>query len=256
MSANPVTGASYFMRGLAMLPQKGLRHFVLIPLLVNVLLFGGAIWLLMDQFDNWLNYIFHNWLPDWLDFLRFVLWPLFAVLILLVVYYTFSVVANLIAAPFNGFLAEKVERELRGAVVTDEGWGAVIRMIPRTMQRELAKMAYYLPRVLVLLVLSFVPVVNVVMPVVWFLFGAWMMAIQYCDYPMDNNHVDFPRMRDMLRSRRFPAVGFGAVVQVGMLIPVVNLLVMPAAVIGATLFWMEEYAELSPEPTRAAAELN
>ncbi|SEG83858.1 sulfate transporter CysZ [Marinobacterium lutimaris] len=246
MSANPVRGASYFMRGLAMLPEPGIRSFVLIPLVINVLLFGGAIWLLINQFGNWIDYMMNAWLPawEWLDFLRYLLWPLLALVILVVVYYSFSIVANFIAAPFNGFLSEMVERKLRGTVSTDEGWAELVKMIPRSLQREVQKLLYYLPRLLVLLVLSFIPVINLVMPFVWFLFGAWMMSIQYCDYPMDNNKVSFPEMKRLLKSHRFTAVGFGSVVQVGMLIPLVNLLIMPAAVVGATIYWVEEHSHI------------
>lgn len=247
MSANPVRGAGYFMRGLAMLPQPGIRSFVLIPLIINVLLFGGAIWLLINQFSNWIDYMMNAWLPawEWLDFLRYLLWPFLALLVLVVVYYSFSIVANLIAAPFNGLLSEVVERKLRGTVSVDEGWAEFVKMVPRALQREVAKLMYYLPRVLILLVLSFIPVINLVMPFVWFLFGAWMMSIQYCDYPMDNNKVSFAEMKQLLKSHRFTAVGFGSLVQFGMLVPLVNLLIMPAAVVGATIYWVEEHRSMT-----------
>jgi len=237
-------GAGYLVRGLQMLPDPSIRHFVIVPLLVNILLFGGAIWLLVDQFDIWVDYLINKLLPDWewLEFLRYLLWPLLALLVLVIVYYSFTIVANFIAAPFNGFLAEKVERQLRGVAVGDEGWGALLAMIPRTLQRELAKLAYYLPRVLLLLVLTFVPVIGLLSPVLWFLFGAWMMSIQYCDYPMDNNKVSFGQMKQLLKSERLTAVGFGGLVQLGMMVPLLNLVLMPAAVVGATLYWVEEHA--------------
>jgi len=164
------------------------------------------------------------------------------VLVFVMVYYSFSIVANIIAAPFNGFLSEKVEKRLRGDVITDEGWQAVIALIPRSIGRELSKLAYYLPRVLFLLLLSVIPVVNIVAPFLWLLFGAWMMAIQYCDYPMDNNKVSFKNMKLMLKSDRFTAIGFGGLTQVGMMIPILNLVLMPAAVVGATIYWVEAHA--------------
>ncbi len=37
-----------------------------------------------------------------------------------------------------------------------------------------------------------------VAPVLWFLFSAWMLAIQYCDYPFDNHKVPFKEMRTAL----------------------------------------------------------
>ena len=79
------------------------------------------------------------------------------------------------------------------------------------------------------------------MPLIWFAFAAWMMAIQYCDYPMDNNQVGFKQMKQLLAERRWAALGFGSLIQLGMLVPGLNLILMPSAVIGATIFWVEQY---------------
>ena len=241
MAANPLRGAGYLVRGFSMLTEPGLRQFVMVPLLINVLLFSGAIWLLTAQFGEWINY-WMSLIPDWLSFIDWLLWPIFAVLVLVLVYFSFGVVANLIAAPFNGLLAEKVEERCRGAINSDSGWKAIVALIPRTIGRELAKLAYYLPRVVILLIITLIPGLQLIAPLLWFLFGAWMMAIQYCDYPMDNNKITFARMKQLLKARRFCALSFGALVSVGLMIPVLNLLIMPAAVVGATLYWVEEYA--------------
>ncbi|WP_261842869.1 sulfate transporter CysZ [Aliamphritea ceti] len=245
MKGNPFRGAGYFIRGVSMLPEKGIRQFVLVPLLINIFLFAGAIWLLFDQMSVWIDYLLSTMLPDWawLDFLRYLLWPLVAGSVLVIVYFSFSVVANIIAAPFNGILSEKVEQRLRGVVVTDTGWAAIIAMVPQAVGREISKLMYYLPRFLLLLVIAMIPVVGLVAPILWFLFGCWMMAIQYCDYPMDNNKVSFTDMRVALKQKRFTSLGFGGLVSLGMMIPLVNLLIMPAAVIGATIYWVEEYAD-------------
>ncbi|WP_299182397.1 sulfate transporter CysZ [uncultured Neptuniibacter sp.] len=249
MKGNPVRGAGYLLRGLQMLPEKEIRPFVLVPLLTNIVLFVSAIWLLFSNFSGWVDQLIKAFLPDWewLQFLHYVLWPLMAVLVIIFVYYSFSIVANIIAAPFNGFLSEKVEKRLRGDVLTDEGWQAVIALIPRTIARELSKLAYYLPRVLFLLVLSFVPVINIIAPFLWLLFGAWMMAIQYCDYPMDNNKVSFKKMKLMLKGDRLTSIGFGGLVQLGMMVPILNLILMPAAVVGATIYWVEAHATVEKD---------
>ena len=241
---NPVAGSVYLFRGLSYLPKPGIRAFVVIPLLINLFLFAGAIYLLVSNFSVWVQYLIDLWLPDWewLSFLEYLLWPLLAVLVVVGVYYGFSIVANFIAAPFNGILAEKVEQQLRGQVNSNlDSWQSVVKMIPQALGRELSKLAYYLPRLLMLFILSFIPVINLVMPFVWFAFAAWMMAIQYCDYPMDNNRVNFKQMRQLLAERRWSALGFGSLVQLGMLVPGLNLILMPTAVIGATIFWVEQY---------------
>ena len=90
------------------------------------------------------------------------------------------------------------------------------------------------------LILSFIPVLNVVAPVLWFLLGAWMMSIQFVDYPMDNHQLSFTDVKEAVRSRRLSSMGFGGVVALCTGIPIVNFFVVPAAVVGATLLWCEE----------------
>ena len=46
-----------------------------------------------------------------------------------------------------------------------------------------------------------------------------------------------------LREKRWQSMSFGGIVYLVLLIPVVNLLMMPAAVAGATLFWVRERGE-------------
>ena len=238
---NPaLSGPQYLGEGLKLILSPGLRLFVLLPLAVNTLLFIGLIVLAMQQFGVWMDSLMPN-LPDWLSFLTYVLTPLFFVLVLVIMFFTFTLLANIIAAPFNGFLAEKVEVVLRGR---DDfppfSWAELMAMMPRTIGREMRKLAYFLPRAIPLLILTFVPVLNLVAAPLWILFGIWMMAVQYIDYPADNNKLGWNEMLAWLREKRWQSLGFGGTVYLALLIPFVNILVMPAAVAGATLFWVRE----------------
>ena len=155
--------------------------------------------------------------------------------ILLVFGYFFSTIANWIAAPFSGLLAEQLEARLTGATPPDVGVFGIMKDIPRIMKREWQKLAWYLPRAIVLLLLYFIPGVGqTVAPVLWFLFSAWMLAIQYCDYPFDNHKVPFRTMREALRSRKVMNMQFGALTSLFTMIPVLNLVILPVAICGAT----------------------
>jgi CysZ protein len=79
--------------------------------------------------------------------------------------------------------------------------------------------------------------------VLWFLFSAWMMAVQYCDYAFDNHKVSFREMKHVLQANRSQSFSFGITVSVFSLIPIVNFLVMPVAVCGATALWVDELKE-------------
>ena len=113
--------------------------------------------------------------------------------------YIFTSVALIIASPFNALLAEKAEELITGQAVNSlEGLGATLLAVPKSIVRELIKLLYYVPMVLLVLVLSFVPGVGAV---AWLFLGAWMMSIQFVDYPMDNHQLSFSEVKAAVRSR-------------------------------------------------------
>lgn len=232
---------NYFLQGFKLIQTKGLRRFVFIPLAVNLILFACALYFLFGQIDSSIVWLV-NLIPDWLGWLKsalsYIIWPLAMISILLIFALIFGTLANWIAAPFNGLLAEKVERHLTGQSLGDAGMLDVLKDIPRTLGREFSKLGYYLPRAAGFLLLFFIlPVFG---QILWFLFTAWMMAIQYCDYPFDNHKVPFPVMRRTLRQSRGNCFSFGIAVSLCSMIPVVNFLVMPVAICGATAMWVED----------------
>ena len=240
MPAPALSGPQYLGEGLKLILRPGLRLFVLLPLTLNLLLFIALIGFAMREFSGWVD-AFMPSLPSWASFLEYLIWPLFVALVVLLVFFTFTMIANIIAAPFNGFLAEKVEVVVRGQ---DDfppfSWAELVAMVPRTIGRELRKLGYFLPRAAGLLILSFIPVVNLVSTPLWFVFGIWMMAVQYIDYPADNHKLGWNEMLAWLREKRWQSLGFGGSVYLALLIPFVNIVMMPAAVAGATLFWVRE----------------
>ncbi|AVH30970.1 sulfate transporter CysZ [Vibrio fluvialis] len=241
MQAQQRSGLGYFFYGFDIAVSPGIRRFVLMPLLTNILLVGGALYYLFSHLDSWIN----DWMgqiPDWLSWLSYILWPLLVITILATFSYFFSTLANFIAAPFNGLLAEKVEEKLTGKKVNDDGVLAVVKDVPRIMAREWRKLVYVLPKAIGLFILLLIPALGQTLgPILWFIFTAWMLAIQYCDYPFDNHKVTFNDMRNSLKQKQGKAYTFGMLVSVLTTIPVVNLFVMPVAVCGATAMWVNEF---------------
>jgi CysZ protein len=231
-------GLSYLRQGFQLLTRPGLRRFVLMPLLVNVVLFGGLLWWVFGWVETSSQYLV-DLLPGWLEWLSRLLIPLFVLTSLVLIFYTFSMLANLIAAPFNGLLAEAVEAHLTGTPLPGD-WRQVLRDVLPSIFSELRKLLYFALRAVPLLLLLLVPGVNLVASLLWMLFSAWMMAVQYIDYPMANHQLFFKEQRARLRKRPLLAWSFGGLVMLCTMIPLVNFLVMPAAVAGATLVWVRE----------------
>ena len=238
------TGPTYLLEGVRVLRKPGLRRFVLMSLLINVLLFGGLIGLAYGWVDDSSRYLVAK-LPDWLHWLSYLVIPVFVLTSLVVIFYGFSIVANLIAAPFNGMLAEAVECHLTGRRLEGD-WRQLLRDVLPSILSELRKLLYFALRALPLLVLLLVPLVNVAASVLWVLFSAWMMTVQYVDFPMANHGLFFKDQRARLRKRPLLAWSFGGLVMLATLVPVLNFFVMPAAVAGATVLWVRENG-LAPE---------
>lgn len=243
MKNTPLTGIVYFKRGLQALQLKQLRPFVMIPVAINMIIYGAIMYLAYGKLGEW-NDSLLSYLPEWLSFLAWILWPVFIIMLLIILAYSFTIVANFIASPFNGLLAEKVETSLLNKSVPSpssaKDW---MLLVPRSIGRELKKWAHFLPIIIILIIATLIPVINFVSPALWFIFGAWSMAIQYCDFCADNNQQSFATMKRGIRRYRWAYLGFGAVVAAVSVVPLANLIVMPAAVIGATLMWSENNLE-------------
>lgn len=237
----PNNGFHYIGEGWRLARLSGIRRYVIVPLIVNILLLGGAFVILFHQLGHWIPQLL-SYIPHWLQWLSYLLWPLAVLSIILIFSYFFSTLANWLAAPFCGLLAEQLEARLSGQAAPDSGWLALVDDFPRIMKREWQKFTYYLPRAALLLCVHFIPVVGQFLaPVLWFVFGAWMMAIQYSDYPFDNHKISFIAMRQDLAQDRKIQLQFGGLVSLFTLIPLVNLVIMPVAVCGATALWVDRY---------------
>ena len=234
-----LSGAAYVVTGVKLITKPRLRRFVVLPLTINIIVFAFGIFALSHTIDWALAY-----LPTWLQWLKWLLWPLFVLASLVIVFYTFSIIANLIASPFNGFLAAAVERFLRDEPRTSEtlNWAAISKEIARTIIAELRKLLYFFAWSIPCLLLFIIPGVNVLAPAVWFLFGAWMLAIEYVDCPLGNHEQPYPIVKQHLKARRRLAFGFGMATMLLTLIPVINFIAMPVGVAGATALYLDHLA--------------
>ncbi len=238
MNNNLLSGFKYLADGFRLIFQPGLKRFVIIPLLINTFFFIGLFYFAHYYFSE-LNQWVMSYLPAWLNWLGYLLWLIFFIGFALVFVFTFMTFANLIAAPFNGLLAEKIEYHLTRQTFAPRSTWEIIKDIPRILGRQFAIIGFYLPRALVLLLLFFVPIIQIAAALLWFLFNAWFMTLQYVDYPTDNHHIPLAKVRTWLSTCRWTTLGLGSGIVILSMVPLVNFLIVPAAVAAATKFWIE-----------------
>lgn len=226
---NPLLAVGFLLKGAKLLTDPKLRGFVLIPILINVVLYSVALALGYYYLEQFVN----QSIPVWLHWLNWILLPLFFISFFIAGFFSFTVLANLIAAPFYGLLAAKTQAMLSHEIdFVEQPLGQVLRA-------EAKRMLYIVTRMLPLLVLFVIPVINIIASFVWAIFGAWCLAMEYMAYPLENEGVLFAEQKDLLKSARLGTLSFGAVTMLGLTLPLINIIVGPAAVIGATLYLYE-----------------
>ncbi|GAA5523989.1 sulfate transporter CysZ [Microbulbifer aestuariivivens] len=260
MTSNPAHGVDALLGGARLLTRRELRPFIIMPLLINLVLFVALTILMLSQISGLADYLSslltHSpvntedmswwraimakgaaWAAAAFQWLAWLIAIAVVALFLFVYGYAFGIITNIIAAPFNGLLAEKVEELLTGRAPAAEPLHA---MVWRTIGRELRKLVYFLGWGLVIFVLAMLTSWTVFIPaILGALWGAWCMAIQYVDYPLDNHQRPFDELKSVLLRRKFTSLGFGGAVMLAKMVPVLNIFVMPAAVAGGTLLWVE-----------------
>lgn len=217
-------------RAIATLTTPGIRKYIIVPLIINIALFSMTIYYVSQEFNAWLNSI----LPTWLDWLNWLIWPLFSIAILVVVFYTFTIIANIIAAPFNSLLSAKYQQILTKAETTATENESLGKLISRTISAEVKKWIYMIKWFIPLLIITVIPFINIVAPFLWIVFAVWMLAIEYLDYPMGNQNHYFPEIKTAAHKHTGLTLGTGIALFILTSTPFLNFIAMPVGVLSAT----------------------
>ena len=226
---NPLIVAGFLYKGFKLLSNPKLRAFILIPILINIVLYGVALALGYYYVDK----IIAQLIPASLQWLSWILLPLFFIIFFVVGFFTFTILANLIASPFYGHLAAKTQVIISGK--------AQIAELPfsQVIVSELKRVLYIVKRMLPLFLLFVIPGINIIAPFLFSLFGAWCLAMEFMAYPLENEGLLFVDQNRLLRTVRIGALSFGVLTMIGLTVPVLNIIVGPAAVIGSTMYVYE-----------------
>lgn len=238
-----LSGPAYLMRGFRSLTKPGLRRYVLMPALGNLLIYLVAGVAIFYGLDSALD----RWLPQGYDWLRWLLFPIVALLLFAVGMLLFTLLANLLLSPFLGTLSANVEAQLGGAPAPPER--PFLTGLRADFGLELRRMGYIVLCLLGVFVASLIPVVNIVVAPVGLMVTGWLLAIEYAGNPLGNRRWTLAEQLQFMRSVRWRMIAFGLASFGLTLIPIVNLVVVPASVIGITLMCRDLIDAQTPAPT-------
>lgn len=235
--------------------NPSLWPWAILPAILNLVIFAIVATALIFNASTLLEWVWAQpELASWYDWLLRAVWyVVFAILIvgsLIISYYLVLLVGGAVASPFNDKLSEKAERILDPDLQeagTDE---SPVADILRSLAVSIGLLMLYLIGLAVLLPLHLVPGLgNLAFTASAACWSAAFLVLDYTEDTLDRRGFSIGEKFGGLRGDLELAAGFGAGTSLLMIVPVLNLLAMPVAVVaGSALGLAVPDPEKSPEP--------
>ncbi|WP_230467389.1 EI24 domain-containing protein [Lujinxingia vulgaris] len=251
------SGMRRFIGGIK-LPLKAMRFiaahpkmwpWMIIPALINLVLFVITAVALAMNAPELLGWLWAQPEATWLKVVWYVVLAVVLLASVVLSYFAVLMVAGVIASPFNDQLSVITERELRGTVADARDGESMISGIMRSIVISLVTLLAYLACIIPLLFLHLIPGLGSLLnTVLGTAVSAIFLAFEYSDAALDRQGFSLKEKIARVRAHLDLAGGFGVGSALLMLIPLVNLLVMPVAVVGGTMLGIELREERDDAP--------
>jgi CysZ protein len=224
-----------------LLRHPALLRFVAIPFTINLLIFSLSVYFGLDLF----NHLLQRYLPQgdvwYLLILYYLAWILAALLTTVLVFFSFTVIGNLLASPFNELLSERIENLVHETRDTEPfSLSRFIRESGHAMLIELRKQLVFVAGMMLLLLINLVPGVGPLIYVVLApIFTLFFLIAAYLGFVLTRKQVGFRQQARYILSRPLLMTGFGCATFCLLAIPLVQFFCIPLAVSGATLMWCD-----------------
>jgi CysZ protein len=208
-----------------------------IPALIVGAVYAAAIVLFilnLDGISTAVTPFASGWLEPWRSGARIVAGAALTGGVVLLAVFSFVAVTLTVGDVFYERIWRAIERQRGGepAELEEPFWRSALRGIGGGLRLLVLTATVGV----VLFACGFIPVVGqTVVPVVGALVGGWLLTVELTGYAFDARGFTFRQRRRMLARDRASALGFGAVTYLLFLVPFAAVIIMPAAVAGATL---------------------
>lgn len=228
---------SSYGQSFTLINELKLWKFFLFPILIGLLFGGLVIWAAYGLSDNIGDYLADFWPFSWgEDFMASVGQVFGVVIVLLMGLLVYKHAVMALASPFMTPVSEKIEMHLTGKQLdpTDtavEYMAALMRGIKINARNLLLELLITFP----LIILGFIPLVNIVTAVLIFYVQAYYSGFGNMDYTLER-HRSYKETIKFVRKNNGVAVGNGTIFILLLFIPVVGMcLALPLSTAAATI---------------------
>lgn len=238
-----INGFFYPFKGLKFLfSHPRLIKFIAIPVGINALLYSALIWYTQSRIAGWLESLMPTGDAWYWSILYYVLVVVLGSILLVLVFYTFTLVGNFILAPFNEVISSQVELIYLGGNIAEQNFSIkdFFSDMIRSYKAEGGRLLLYLAGFLALLLLNLIPVIGtIIYGFAAAIYALFFLCWEFLDFSMERTRMTFTLKRGFAFKNIFTFMFFGAGSAMLLIIPFINLAAIPVCVIGATLLFCD-----------------
>ena len=225
---------SDYSQGIKLMSELKLWRFVFIPAVISILLAAFIITLAYFISPSIGAYISDFWpFSFWEDAIAAISNFLGGALIIIVGFMVFKHAVMAFSSPFMSPISEKIEAHLTGKPTTFELSMPVTlaRSIRINSRNLLIEILLTLP----LLILSLIPVINLVTGILLFLLGAYYAGFGNLDYTLER-HMKYKASKKFVQKNKGTACGNGTIFMLALLLPIIGVaLILPLSTAASTV---------------------
>ncbi len=235
-------GFGYFRRALRFIDTHKLWGPCVWPIIIDLFLCVVLVAFALVWADNLRDLIWAKPVGEgfW-EGLKLVLWHalhvLFIILFILLTAIIFAMLGSVIASPFLDVLSERVERIVGKTDVVEPRF---FRSLWYSIKDLFKILAFYAVIIGPLLFLNLVPFVGGIFYTLLSSSFAWLMlSMDFLSFPLNRRLIPFKVKWRFVWTNKWLCFGFGCNVFLLLFVPFLNLLLIPLAAVGGTLFFAD-----------------
>ena len=230
------SGISAYKEAFVLLSKLKLWNYFIIPTVISLLTFLFIVYTAIEYSATIGKLLAEIWIWNWGKEIVMMLSSFGGGLVILVIglmLYKYIVLA--ISAPFMGVVSEKIELHLNGGFYADYKKTTFIAQLWRGIQVNVRNLGMELFITFPLLLLKFIPVVNLFSTVLLFLIQAYYVGFGNMDYTLER-YFSFKESLGFVKKNTGYSIGNGIVFIGCLFLPVLGIIiVLPLSVTAASI---------------------
>jgi len=227
-------GLFYWLRGWRWLwRSRALAFYAVLPFLFAMAFFASVLWIAIHYLSFWTHNFVTMVLPThetWSGMLYYPMWVTFFLLTFITLVYMAYLIHIILCGPFYSLLAERALHDLGKRDKNKFSFSL------RVLIASITKSALFLMIGVMIILFSFVPLINVV----GFALALLILAFDTMDYSFEAMGMNLRERLGYFAHHLPQWLGMAVSLALTLLIPGLTLLILPGAVVGAAMIIEEK----------------